>query len=221
MGASDYYAALDKSGKPRTEIDALKAKALKMSNQEAALCQDSYYTSYVGAKAKVAAFTKEIAALRAKLGAPAPTPTATWSGKYVTPIVTTFTMRIEGGKFFSKATVITGDNIYITDECDWDGKQPLNCTYAQHEGDKYTTDNGGYRWASEGTSKFVWQDGTIIRTTKANAKITVIFGNMFGGGILVRGGTAADVAREKKRIEDEVNQKHAAEEFRLRRIGEW
>ena len=217
-----YYAALDKSGKPAAEIASLKAKAMKYSNEEARLCQDTYYTSYVAAKAKVATLTTgNRDTSGSSLSAPAPTPTATWSGKYVTPIINTFNFRIEGSKFFNKATVLSGDNIYITDECDWDGKQPLNCTYAEHEGDKYTTDNGGYRWAAEGTSKFVWQDGTIVRTSKANARITVIFGNMFGGGILMKGGKAADVAREKKRIEDEINQKHGAEEFRLRRIGEW
>ena len=64
----------------------------------------------------------------------------------------------------------TGDNIYITDECEWNGKEPINCTYTQRQGDKYNMDKRGYRWSTEGTSKFVWQDGTIVRTTKANGK---------------------------------------------------
>jgi hypothetical protein len=218
----DYYAAVDRSTKTPEEKAALKARALLMSNKEAERCRDTYYTSYVTAKAKVTVLTNEMATLRAKLAAPPPAPAVAWSGRYVTPIGTTFNMRIEGAKFFVRATIRAGDdNIYIADECEWNGREPINCTYTERQGDNYNMSEGGYRWSTEGVSKFVWQDGMIIRTAKANGPIAVTFAKNFGAGIIVNGGNQRDVERAKQKVIEEINRKHGAEEYRLRRIGEW
>jgi hypothetical protein len=218
-----YYAAVDGSTRTPEQKADLKARALQMSNKEAELCQDTYYTSYVTAKARVTALNTEMANLRAQLTAPPPAPAVAWSGRYVTPIGTTFNMKIEGAKFASRASIRSSDdnNIYITDECDWNGREPLNCTYTQRQGDRFNMPEQGYNWSVEGTSKFVWQDGTIIRTAKANGPIKVVFARNFGGGILMNGGNHRDVEQAKQRIIEELNRKHATEEQRLRRIGEW